>query len=519
MPDFTSKSINQSAASHKNDITGVDLETFVKTHEQMVGASTDAYDNKYDNIFSKYTLLTKDYSPEELTSIINHGSLEQQQKVSEQYYYNNGYYQQFINYYATLLKYAGVLIPNANGKSLSAPHIVKKYNNAIDYLEKMNLSVWLPHCARRALIYGVYYGLKVKIDKNTFTVIDLPVKYCKTQFKDINGNDVIQFNTAYFSTILSDQARQELLKLFPEEVRSAVKPKDGKKKTASTWVILPSDVGVCFSLFEGRPLLLKSLPAILDYAYSVDLEHQKDQTSIDKIIVQHVPHLNDGRLVFETDEALEMHRGSVGMLKAAKGVKVLTSYADVTAIASNSNSTDVDEKLNRLEQNIYAEAGVSGQLFAPTGSASLGVSLNNDLAIMMQLANKFSVFITSLLNSLFSNSNVSFKYKILPISYYNAHEFIEDSFKLVTSGYSVLAPALAQGFTQKEISDLKDLENDLLKLNEKLIPLSTAYTQSEGTGKTGNESITKEQEKQNKIEQTLEQNGRPKKPIEQKSEN
>ena len=177
-----------------------------------------------------------------------------------------------------------MLIPNANGKSLSAPHIEKKYNTVINYLENMNLSVWLPHCARRALIYGVYYGLKVKIDKNTFTVIDLPVQYCKTYFKDINGNDVIHFNTGYFSTITDMQARQELIKLFPQEVQKAVISKQ-KGKVNKTWVMLPSDAGICFSLFEGRPLLLKSLPAILDYSYSVDLEHEKDRANIEKIIV------------------------------------------------------------------------------------------------------------------------------------------------------------------------------------------------------------------------------------------
>ena len=61
-----------------------------------------------------------------------------------------------------------------------------------------------------------------------------------------------------------------------------------------------------------------------------------------------------------------------------------------------------------------------------------------------------------------------------------------------------------KGFTQKEITELKDLENDLLKLNEKLIPLSTAYTQSNNGNskeeKTEDKPITKELEKKIKIE-------------------
>ena len=97
---------------------------------------------------------------------------------------------------------------------------------------------------------------------------------------------------------------------------------------------------------------------------------------------------------------------------------------------------------------------------------------------MMYLANKFGAFVSNLINTLFSNSNITFKYTFLPISYYNQSEFIDSSFKLVGSGYSFLMPAIAMGLSQKDLSSVKDLENDVLKLNQKLRPLATAYTQS-----------------------------------------
>ena len=39
-------------------------------------------------------------------------------------------------------------------------------------------------------------------------------------------------------------------------------------------------------------------------------------------------------------------------------------------------------------------------------------------------------------------------------------------------------PAVASGFSQRDIVNLKDLEIKVLKLNEKFIPLQTSYTQS-----------------------------------------
>ena len=79
---------------------------------------------------------------------------------------------------------------------------------------------------------------------------------------------------------------------------------------------------------------------------------------------------------------------------------------------------------------------------------------------------------------MFSNSNITFKYSILPISLYNRSDYITDTLKLAQSGYSFLLPALASGLSQRELINIKSLENDVLKLNEVLVPLSSSYTQS-----------------------------------------
>ena len=97
---------------------------------------------------------------------------------------------------------------------------------------------------------------------------------------------------------------------------------------------------------------------------------------------------------------------------------------------------------------------------------------------MMILANKFSLFLTNLINRLYENSNINFKYTILPITYYNSNKYIDTSFKMASSGYSFILPGLALGFSQRDLVNVKDLENEVLKLSEKLIPLQSAHTQS-----------------------------------------
>ena len=123
---------------------------------------------------------------------------------------------------------------------------------------------------------------------------------------------------------------------------------------------------------------------------------------------------------------------------------------------------------------------------------------------MMYLANKFSRFITNTINSIFSNGNINFKYTILPVGIQNESKYIDTAFKLASSGYSILVPAIAEGFSQKDIIGIKDLENDVLKLGEKLIPLTSSYTQSNSNTEKESEGGRPAKEQSEKSDKTIE---------------
>ena len=442
----------------------------------MIATNNNAYGRNNSTYWLNRERL-RDYSSDDVHRIINMGSQEEQQRLSRSYFYKGGYYTQIVLHYATLLTYAGLLIPNPSaGKDLSTSHIQKRYYNAMDYIERMQLPSFFTNCAVRALTDGCYYGLVTELDKSVFTTIDLPAEYCRSNFKDANGNDVIEFNLNYFDSITDEDSKKSALSAYPKVVSKAYKKfHDGR---IGPWLIIPSETAICFPLLSGRPPFLSVIPATIDYDEAVITERERDQEEIRKIIVQKIPHLSDGRLLFEPDEALEIHNGTVGMLKGNKNLSVMTTYADVEAIASKTQADNSTGTLEKMEKNIYAQAGVSSEIFTSSGSASLEASLRNDMAFMMLLANKFSGYVTNLLNRKFSNSNVTFKYTILPVTYHNQDRFVDTSFKLVGSGYSFLMPAIAMGLSQKDLGNVKDLENHVLKLGEKLVPPATSYTQS-----------------------------------------
>ena len=76
-------------------------------------------------------------------------------------------------------------------------------------------------------------------------------------------------------------------------------------------------------------------------------------------------------------------------------------------------------------------------------------------------------------------------------------------------------PAVALGLSQKDLGNLKDLENTVLMLGEKLIPPTTSYTQSasgkdgDGTSKDGDPN--EEGNTGGPVKTDIDEGGRPKK--------
>ena len=145
------------------------------------------------------------------------------------------------------------------------------------------------------------------------------------------------------------------------------------------------------------------------------------------------------------------------MMRKNENLSVLTTYADVDAIVSKTSNDNALNSVDKALSNIYAEAGSSSQLFGTDSNLSLSTSITNDMALMMILARKLENLITSIINDKYGNSNVSFTYKILPITYYNQKDYVETSLKLANSGYSFILPALAMDISQRELSSIKTL--------------------------------------------------------------
>jgi len=482
------------------------LEQFKSAYKDIIAVNEEIY--KKNHLMWDRTKPVRRYQIEDVIRIIETGDLFAQRELSQNYFVLNGYYRQIITYYATLIKYYGILIPHpSNGKSLQDSNLEKRYRNANNYVDKMDLKNLGPRIAYNVLLNGTYYGMIINLSKDNFTVVDLPPKYCRARFVNSNNDLVVEFNVQYFDSIRDPQARNSALKLYPDIVRSKYNNWSKKGKGVSSWIILPSDIGFAFNLFNERPYFLSVIPSTIEYQEAVDNELERQLDEVKKILINQIPHLSDGRLLFEPVEVQVMHDGIVNMIKTSNPhVSVLTTYGDAHIENTKTNDSVTNTTLENMNQNVFANIGVSSEIFAATGSSTLATSIKYDTALMMTLANKIGKFVSHIINMLYGNTAVKFSYNVFPITYYNETDYIDSYLKMANSGYSLLMPAIAAGLSVKQLEDLKDLENDVLDLGDKLIPLSTSYTQSNSSsssdsssGKVGRPALAEEE----KSEKTL----------------
>ena len=187
-------------------------------------------------------------------------------------------------------------------------------------------------------------------------------------------------------------------------------------------------------------------------------------------------------------------------MKGNKNVSVLTTYADAEVANTKTASDNLGDNLKKMLRNIYAQSSTTSELFIPDSSQSVLTSIRKDISLMMVLARKYNIFVAAIINKLFKNTVVHFDYQILPTTIYTQSEYITDTFKLAQSGYSYILPALAAGLSQRNFCSVKDLENEVLGLRDRLLPLQSAYTQS---AKDNNEAGAPEKTTEEKAATTI----------------
>lgn len=445
---------------------------------------------------SKITPRTK----EEAEEVIQTGDPEQLRELSKSFFYSSGFYRRLLTHYATILYYTPLLIPHmiGNKKKITENKYQEKYFEALEFINSLNFEQLCRHFALSVLIDGAYYGM-IKEVEGKYCVQDLPYDYCRSRMKSFTGVDIVEFDVSWFDKIRDEKIKKETLQTFPKEVRKAyVSYLSGKSSTS--WVRLPAETGIHFCLYEERPYFSTVIPSVINFGDYINLEKAKDAQQLHTLVVQEIDHTSNGDLIFEPEEAVELHKGLTNITKNNEFLDGITSYGKITTHRLLDDDSAVKNNLEKISTTLYAESGTSQQLFAASGNVSLERSIQNDIALMMYLANNFSIWLKNLINSIYADKHITFGVEILPVGQYNAKDYQTQALNAAQYGYSFMIPSLAMGLEQNQLLDLKKVEIEVLKMEEVLIPLQSSHTSSgkEGSSKSSSKLTEAEQEQKEK---------------------
>ena len=213
----------------------------------------------------------------------------------------------------------------------------------------------------------------------------------------------------------------------------------------------------------------------------------------------------NGELIFDVDEAQQLHNNAVQMLSRAIGVDVLTTFADVDVASMTENqATAQTDDLARVERQVFNEAGLSQMQFNTDGNIALEKSILNDESSIYNMILQFEQFLNELIESCNMGKKVQFKAQLLSTTIYNYRELSKLYKEQMQIGFSKMLPQIALGQSQSSILANAYFENDILDLVNVFIPPLMSSTMNEnilnrvkgaGTQTGGNQAqLGKEQE-------------------------
>ena len=455
--------------------TSARLESFEKAMKKMIGTNDKAY-RRYPD--SANPVLDNFFDLDEIKRTLTYGDPASLRELSRFAYRYFGIYERVINYYSRLLLFDYVTTPKVKG-NISKNKILNKYNNALSFLDKINIPVNFQYITYKVLKNGAYYGIFRVLDDG-ITFQELPVEYCRSRYKDSRGIDILEFDLSYFRKITSESDRQEVLSSFPKEVVKQWERIKNSKNITNNWVELDTKVGVVFHFGDFVPYFVNAIPELLRLDEAQDREGDREAEELQKLLINKMPiSSKTGEMIFEPDEAAVMHKGLVDMLSNNKYIDVLTTYGETSLEqAQTTTSQAQNNSLNKFTFNAFDNLGTSAQLFNAEGNTALKYSTDKDTSLMFSLAMIYANWLTYIVNDRFADNKISFSVEFLPTTIHNRKELMDVYLKGAQYGYSKIYTGVAQGIKQSNLVSLLNLENDILGLSDKMIPLSSSYTQT-----------------------------------------
>lgn len=439
------------------------------------------------NIKKTNTKTVNNFSKENLRSYFrNIGSNEKNfRDLSRYLYYRSQVYYRIIYYFSSMFDLdSKTVIPS--GYDISGENdkdkILEDYQNTLNILDKLNLKYEFLNvaltCFREDVFYGcVYFNEKSEVSPSMF-ILPLDPEYCKIQGKYYTGDFSFAMNMEYF------RKYPELLEFWGEPFSSMYKEYE---KTGEKWISMQKEYSACFKFraedwqivlppFSG---LFNSLISLLDLE---DIQAIADEQQIYKLLWVELETLTGTNMPddWKVDPKIMAEYFSKMVNEA------LPDYTSAAIVPGKLNSisfnndqaTDTDKVQNATKTVLNTSGGAQILNSASiSGTTAFNAAIRSDTQFAL----------SSLLPQIESWLNRFLSYYIknpARVKFFKVSVYTKDSLKesLRNDAQYGIPTKLAinsfNGYSEKESMAMNFLEEEILHLSDKFIPLSSSHTMS-----------------------------------------
>ena len=441
-----------------------------------------------------YTVYNKESLRTYLKNPLSDTNSKNLRKLSQYLYVLSPQYRRIISYFASQVDASlYTVIPNYSmTEDNDDESILQNYESVLQWMERINVPKWIYSALvtvwREDVFYGyIYYDDSAEQDVDSFLVLPLDPDYCRISSIGYDGTLGFAFDFSFFD----NNTNKIYLDVWGKEWQKMYNAYQADTRNMR-WQELDTNLSVCFKYNYDQtdrviPPMASLFEGIIDLIDLQGITSVKDAMSIYKLLVAKIGYLNsDSPNDFEIDLdlAAQFYAKMLGIVP--ENIGIVMSPMDIIPINFEQSDTDEVNRISKANSNIWEAAGVSQIMDNEklTGSTAVTAAMRFDaLTAIKPLLGQIEARINKFLDYVLPNNGMRVKY--MPITPYFKDEAIKQVKEACTLGLPMKTQyATLMGMSPMDMNSMLHLENDILGLQDKFVPMQSTYTQT-GDSDTG----------------------------------
>lgn len=417
--------------------------------------------------------------------------------LSKYLYYRSQVYRRLIQYNANMinLQYRSVIPPFNITEDNDPQTVLQSYADTLSLLEKMNLNLAFKPACITAFREDVFFGCAY-LDDTGFFILPIDPDYCKIAGVYGDGSLAFWMDMTYF------QKNADYLEYWGEPFQTMWK--EYQKDTMNNrYQPMPEEHCVCLKVDmtdwqNPIPPFIGLFDSLINLEDLKNITAIVDEQQIYKMLVATVPLISGSDDV--DDFAVDLKTAAIyfNLIKDAlpNYTTALLSPIPIKDIQFNGDQTS---DVNKVENATKSVLNISGGAQVLNSSSIDGTTAWNgairsdeDMALSSLLP-QIQTIVNRLVSTQLSNPS---KIKFIGVTTYTVDAFRDSVIKACTYGVpNKLLISTLNGFSELDTLSMAYLENDILQLPQKFIPLQSSNTQDTSQINGDSQTLTTDGEK------------------------